>query len=219
MINKIFDTLDNWRNLPAYQLERRADIFFAIYLKEIIKNRFGDEIDDTIIPEFPIRKGTIFPDIEKKTRNLSYKVDYLAFCKSSETLYLIELKTDQNSISPDQIQYLNKAKDANIKSLIDGILAIKDKTNSKIKYSYLLNELSKIGWVDLNTLVNTSTDFKNVKVIFITPIDEKKDIEVIDFDEIITILSAHTDVFTLRFIESLKNWKWNPNRMKSKGNS
>ena len=26
IINKIFDTLDDWRQLPAYQLERRADI-------------------------------------------------------------------------------------------------------------------------------------------------------------------------------------------------
>ena len=211
MINKIFDTLDNWRNLPAYQLERRADIFFSIYLKEIIKHRFGDEIDDAIIPEFPIRKGTIYPDIEKKTRNLSFKVDYLAFSKSSETLYLIELKTDKNSISSEQIQYLNKAKDANIKALIDGVLAIKDKTNSKIKYSYLLNELSKIGWVDVNTLENTSTDFKNVKVVFLAPNDEKKDIEVIGFDEIITILSVYADDFTNRFVKSLKQWKVNPN--------
>ena len=36
IISKIFDTLDDWRQLPAYQLERRADIFFGIYLEEIL---------------------------------------------------------------------------------------------------------------------------------------------------------------------------------------
>jgi hypothetical protein len=29
-INDIFDNLDDWRHLPAYQLERRADISFSI---------------------------------------------------------------------------------------------------------------------------------------------------------------------------------------------
>jgi len=36
LIDELFDKLDEWRSLPAYQLERRADIFFAIYLKDII---------------------------------------------------------------------------------------------------------------------------------------------------------------------------------------
>jgi hypothetical protein len=38
MISKLFHLLDNWRNLPSYQLERRADIFFALYLDKIIKS-------------------------------------------------------------------------------------------------------------------------------------------------------------------------------------
>jgi len=33
-INELFDLLDDWRNLPSYQLERRADIFFAIHLEK-----------------------------------------------------------------------------------------------------------------------------------------------------------------------------------------
>jgi hypothetical protein len=31
-LNQMFEMLDRWRHLPAYQLERRADILFAIYL-------------------------------------------------------------------------------------------------------------------------------------------------------------------------------------------
>lgn len=40
-IEEIFDWLDRWRQLPAYQLERRADIFFALYLPEIIAYKFA----------------------------------------------------------------------------------------------------------------------------------------------------------------------------------
>jgi len=31
-LQTIFRHLDCWRHLPAYQLERRADIFFSAYL-------------------------------------------------------------------------------------------------------------------------------------------------------------------------------------------
>jgi len=33
-IDTLFDRMDAWRHLPNYQLERRADIFFAMYLPE-----------------------------------------------------------------------------------------------------------------------------------------------------------------------------------------
>ena len=36
-IERVFKLLDNWRHLPDYQLERRADIFFALFLPEVLK--------------------------------------------------------------------------------------------------------------------------------------------------------------------------------------
>lgn len=33
-IDTLFDRMDAWRHFPNYQLERRADIFFALYLPE-----------------------------------------------------------------------------------------------------------------------------------------------------------------------------------------
>ena len=59
-INDLFDYMDNWRHLPSYQLERRADSFFSIYMKAFVQNRFDVEIE-SVIPEFPERKGTIYP--------------------------------------------------------------------------------------------------------------------------------------------------------------
>ncbi|MFC1936848.1 hypothetical protein ACFLYP_04200 [Chloroflexota bacterium] len=53
-VNELFDNMDDWRHLPAYQLERRADIFFSVSLPSLLESKFEIEIDD-IIPEFPIR--------------------------------------------------------------------------------------------------------------------------------------------------------------------
>jgi hypothetical protein len=62
-INTVFDNLDSWRRLPAYQLERRADAFFSAYLPEILQSRFGSP-PQTIIPEFPIHIPTIYPNVK-----------------------------------------------------------------------------------------------------------------------------------------------------------
>ena len=38
-IEKIFKLLKKWNKYPKYQLERRLDIFFTIYLPEILKEK------------------------------------------------------------------------------------------------------------------------------------------------------------------------------------
>lgn len=92
-INELFDNMDKWRHFPSYQLERRADIFFSLYLSSLLENRLGVEID-SIIPEFPIRIGTIDPKTET---NQSFKVDYLAKVKKENRIIFVELKTDARS--------------------------------------------------------------------------------------------------------------------------
>ena len=47
-IDQIFNYLDEFRQLPAYQLERRADIFFALHLKEILQGKLKVKIEDYI---------------------------------------------------------------------------------------------------------------------------------------------------------------------------
>ena len=83
-IEKIFKLLSKWYKYPKYQLERRLDIFFSIYLPEILKER-GIYIDiDDIFPEFPL----------KKENNQSTNADYAIFENKDDevTLYLVELK-------------------------------------------------------------------------------------------------------------------------------
>lgn len=63
-ITDIFDKMDRWRNLPNYQLERRADIFFAIYLKTVLEAKYSVQLKEQIIPEFPVHIATIYPHIQ-----------------------------------------------------------------------------------------------------------------------------------------------------------
>ena len=111
----IFELLDKWRHLPDYQLERRADIYFALFLPDVLEARYGP---CEIIPEFPLRLGTLWPkgsrtllpDKKRKWQNLSVKVDYVAFTKDPQAVYFVELKTDLKSLKDDQNAYLKRAK-------------------------------------------------------------------------------------------------------------
>jgi hypothetical protein len=100
-VERIFNNLDDWRKLPAYQLERRADIYFATYLPEVLKNlKIINNINDVaIIPEFPLAKKAL--DEKYKYRD-SVKVDYLVLNKENKKAIFVELKTDMTSFDPDQ---------------------------------------------------------------------------------------------------------------------
>jgi hypothetical protein len=90
-IDTLFDLLDAWRHFPSYQLERRADLYFALYLPEVLEAKFGFPVQPQLVPEFPLRIGTLDPD---KTTSASYKVDYVALSTARDKALLVELKTD-----------------------------------------------------------------------------------------------------------------------------
>jgi hypothetical protein len=208
-INKIFDLLDTWRNLPAYQLERRADIFFALYLPKIISAKF--EIDaEYIIPEFPVRIGTIYNSTKLKNPNLSFKIDYVVVSKSAGKIYLVELKTDDGSRRDKQDWYLEKSKEIGIKLLVDGILDIYKATSSKKKYGNLLNILSEIGFIKLPENTNTCIDY-DIEIVYIQPNNDYSHKLIISFENIAEILKDEDDILTNRFVQSLLRWKINPN--------
>ena len=58
-INSVFKLLDEWRHLPKYQLERRADIYIALFLPVVLKDHLCLNSEPAIIPEFPMRKATL----------------------------------------------------------------------------------------------------------------------------------------------------------------
>ncbi len=156
-VEKLFQNLTLWRNLPKYQLERRADIFFSLYLKEILETKFcadGNkvELSPVIIPEFPLRHGD-----EHHTVN----VDYVMFSKSLSTVYLIEFKTDMGSLRDEQFEYLFKAKkgienhdsssDSGFKGILKDLCKVFKATGDKQKYFHLFHQLEELGFVSMSS--------------------------------------------------------------------
>ena len=208
-IEKLFDLLDDWRNLPSYQLERRADIFFALHLETILKKILKVKVD-LIIPEFPVRVGEIsekWPELNK-----SFKIDYLAYSKSSQKVYLIELKTDQRSLREKQDWYLESAAKIKVSGLIDGLVKIYGATQQKTKYNRLLEKLEKIHWIerDDKSIKNLNCEIKP-EVIYIQPLNKMDKENIISFDNIISALSDSENPLTKRFIKSLEKWKTDTN--------
>jgi len=208
-VDKLFDLLDDWRNLPSYQLERRADIFFALHLETILDKILGINID-LIIPEFPVRVGEIsekLPDLNK-----SFKIDYLVYSKSSQKVFLVELKTDQRSLREKQDWYLKSAAKIKVSGLIDGILKIYSATQQKTKYDKLLDKLETIKWIE-----RVDKKPKNIncmiepEVIYIQPTNDTGRDNIISFDNIISVLNDTIDPLTKRFLKSLEKWKSDTN--------
>ena len=146
VIDQVFCLLDRWRNLPDYQLERRADIFFALFLPEVLKGRFQLDGKPDLVPEFPIKNCK---------NNQSSKVDYLAYSERSKRVFLVELKTDMESISVKQIEKMIGTARRGAEKAIEGLKCIAKSTsvmNNRItrgKYHHLLNHLKDISLIEI----------------------------------------------------------------------
>lgn len=92
-LDALFELLDDWRHLPNYQLERRVDIFFGLYLPEFLGERFELSVAGWV-PKFPVKRDLIWP---VHGTNRSVKVDYVAFGEGRKRCLLVELKTDAGS--------------------------------------------------------------------------------------------------------------------------
>jgi hypothetical protein len=215
-INELFDLLDDWRLLPSYQLERRADIYFAIHLEPILKASRSKLVSEHrtmgIIPEFPILKRII--DNEESS-NLSFKVDYAVFFESSAKFILVELKTDIRSIDKQQYEKLKKVQqEVELQDVIEGINTVYKRSKSKyrVKYKYLLEKLRSFGIVDHNFNFNKDLNQQkaNSELFYLMPGYDNKNIvpkvETITFDDVKNGLSQEKDPLTIRFCKSLIPW-------------
>jgi hypothetical protein len=204
MINELFNLLDKWREYPNYQLERRADIFFAVHLKGLLKRTLGVTVID-IIPELPIRIGTIYPDIGI---NKSYKVDYAVFTDDNK-VFLVELKTDDGSTRDSQYRYYYKSIEVGFPKIMEGLLDIFEATDYKSKYLKLINTLKGNGSIEE---VNGQFVATQKYSFFLTPIflkpNRKPDDEgtVIEFSQIVDCFRNEKNEFTKRFVDSLSKW-------------
>jgi hypothetical protein len=216
-IDDLFDLLDDWRNLPSYQLERRADIFFAVHLEKILENSRSTLVLKNkiigIIPEFPVLKRIINKD---EISNRSFKVDYAVFFENSSKYLLVELKTDMGSIDEKQYKDLKKVQQEVVLSdIVEGIKIVYKKSKSKYraKYGYLLKQLCNLKIIDndYNFKIEPSKQNTKNELFYLMPdYDKKKKIipesGTITFDDVRQGLSEEEDPLTVNFVEALKHW-------------
>ncbi len=202
-IIKTIDLLLDWKKLPAYRAEPRVDFIVAGALPEILRERYNEEIK-LIIPELPIRIGSIYPKINI---NKSYKVDFYVLLNNGKNIF-IEFKTDSNSIRTEQDKYLEAAQNVGMKKILEGIVEISKASTYKTKYSYLINKLIS------NSLLSVTKDGFKVKVksnkidlLYILPKAKKQN--EIGFDEVGEIMKNSNDKFYKHFGEILQSWSNN----------
>ena len=226
-INGLFALLDEWRHLPAYRLEPRADPFFALFLRDVMAEHFKVEIHPTIIPEMPFRRGTLWGE-ETNSPNKSVKVDYAVFTRDCGKAYFVELKTDKDYLKNDHEEYLTVAREKRIRKLVDGILLMARATDAKFipKYIHLLHRLGALGFIDVPADVYThsfpelesgvieqlcrvrnlvSESGPAIQIVYVAP-DAHPKHESIDFDEFARIAESKGEVGRI-FAEYLRKWK------------
>lgn len=178
--NSYFAMLEDWKRLPAYRAEPRIDSLIGFYLPDMVADFCGEKIVG-IIPELPIRLGTVKPHLnEASYADKSYKVDFYLLGASGKN-FLIEFKTDSGSRRDKQDTYLDEAKCVGMAAVVNGILRIASVSSYKKKYGHLKAKLLGLGLIDQNGLFTGKSD--TIKIVYVQPhrqdYDQGRD--VIDF--------------------------------------
>lgn len=222
---RVFDLLDQWRHLPDYQLERRADIFFAAYLPEFLSARLRMPLMPSLIPEFPVRIGTIYP---QTLSNQSCKIDYVALNHDHSQLLFVELKTDATSRRDEQDQYLRAAQKAGLRQLLTGVIQIVQSTKHKHKYCCLLRLLEELSLLKLPphldaalasdrftsavngclSAIEITAPEPAISVVYLQPLAKAPD--EIGFVDLADWLDSQGDELAARFARSLRVWAGMP---------
>ena len=146
MLERVFENLGRWRHLPSYQLERRADVFFSVYLREVLEAELGVGLEEVVIPELPIKRDLVWPD---HPSNKSVKVDYALFSRDRGVVYFVELKTDAGSRREVQDEYLERARVLGFGAVLEGLLQIVLATTAHGKYHHLTRLLADLGYLTI----------------------------------------------------------------------
>jgi len=221
-LEAVFANLDRWRHLPNYQLERRADIFFSVYLRGLVEEMSGVALEDVVIPELPIKRDLIWSDL---ATDKSVKVDYVLFARDRSKVFFVELKTDAGSRRDAQDHYLGTARQLGFRKIVDGLCAIVRKTTAHQKYHHLLSLLSGLGYVTMPADIRdflypaprfglterlrhvVATDVESaVEVIYVQPAAAHGD-RCIDFERFAVYVERHDDALSRLFAAHLRRWR------------
>lgn len=201
---KIFKYLESFVGFPTYQLERRIDAFMLPYLEQAFKNKTNDDVV-FVYPEFPLKRLTGSNiGITDKVDKLSEYADYLLWSPSLNTVYLVEFKTEVNSLKESQfnnyylnctigwkellIYYFDKAigNQKNWKKFANGLIHL-EKTapellglNKKLEIGKFLHNKSGVGIHQKLEEIKLSIHFSKepvVKFIYLLPESGKEKLE------------------------------------------
>ncbi len=214
----LFDLLDRWRHLPAYQLERRADIFFGLFLPEVLNDHLlsrGIEIDQRLIPEFPLGQANT---------KRSDKADFFALSVDRKHAFLIELKTDMRSLRNSQEDYLNRAVARGLAAILCDLRGMAKATDrhARRKYFHLLEAVAGLGLLrlppgledkihgpsrgvyDLIESIEVAPHLPVLEIIHVLP-NASGQMNCIDFPSFACVV-ARRGKLGARFAESLREW-------------
>lgn len=200
-----FEMMIDWKKLPAYKAETRIDSLIGFFLKSIMSEYLKDEING-IIPEFPIRLGTVKPELENtKHSDRSYKVDFFAVGNKGVN-YLVEFKTDTKSRREKQDEYLEMSKKLGTEGIINGVLKIARVSTYKTKYNHLKSKLQNVGLLNENN--EYSGKNKNLEIVYVQPANYQGEKNVIDFNWIADWLEQdkNNDTFKKELANALRIW-------------
>lgn len=133
-IARLIGLMQDFRQFPKYQLERRLDIFIALFLPEFLSATFGGAPVELVAPEFPLKK-----DGSKASVN----ADYLLYRGGDKPAWIIlELKTCEGSLGASQCEKYLAAARKGMRGLLEEIREIKNGSGEASKYEYLLGKFS-----------------------------------------------------------------------------
>ena len=233
-MNDLFGLLDKWRHFPAFPLEPRSEVLFALFLPTIMETCIGVKINPLVIPQFPLKK---------EGNNQSNNVDFFALSEDGKCGYLIELKTDISSVSEKQKCYLKKARRKGMRAILDEFKTIFEATYEKKyarqKYFHLAQALSELCLIEsqstlqdamypdsservdrprVKELINKIRILKtpcDLDVVYIQPREPKKSdkagngFKYIHFDAFAENIKKHGDLGAM-FACYLRKWKEDP---------
>lgn len=169
--DEYFKMMRKWKQLPSYKAEPRIDSMVGFYLGAYLEYSFKKGIDG-IIPEFPLRRGTLFGETVS-SGNKSKKVDFYARGTDGSN-YFIEFKTDMASRNITQDKYLEKAAGKGMKSIVKGIARITMASNYKDKYQYLNRYMQRLGMIDEE---GNYVGEEKISIIYFQPAIDRNDSE------------------------------------------
>lgn len=150
-LRRLFEQLTTWRNFAAYKLESRIDVMFGLFLPQILGalDKAQTDIHPEVIPEFPFPQR-LRPDGGQNTLR-SDRIDFAAYCRAQNVLYLVELKTDMESVRDAQLDRMAQVCSADnvgvawLNTIVE--IAKPDSSDQTGKYLHLIQVLHKWGLV------------------------------------------------------------------------